>query len=55
MKMERVGTVMCARWNYDFDDLAKLEPNDISGREQILSSVDSTKNLEEDRDWGVTV
>ena len=53
--MERMGAVMCARWNYNFDDLAKLKPNDISGREQILSSVDSTKNLEEDRDWGVTV
>ena len=50
-----MGAVMCAGWNYIFDDLAKLKPNDISRREQILGSVDSAKNLEEDRNWRVTV
>ena len=55
VEMERMGAIMCARWNYNFDDLAKLKPNDISRREQILGSVDSAKNLEEDRNWRVTV
>ena len=36
VEMERMGAIMCARWNYNFDDLAKLKANDTTADDDHL-------------------